>query len=241
LDEQKYPLAGDRWYRIRLAENDLAETLTWILKLEIGEGKAPLPGLKPEHFEYEFGSREKKDYLGLQTEDGTVLLRGKIDRVDVDPSGKFALVIDYKTGKTFNSKKLKNATQLQLLIYLLAVQRNLGLRPLGGHLYALRSGKSSGIHHRENLKEAAISTRKHNQFERAEWDALFADLSVWVARYVRGIRQADIPVRPRDCVAFCSYANLCRIEKWRLDYIYREIEEADRAERKEEPSCLKNA
>ncbi|MEM4266787.1 MAG: PD-(D/E)XK nuclease family protein, partial [Candidatus Nanoarchaeia archaeon] len=70
-----------------------------------------------------------------------ILIRGKIDRIDVTPDGKFALVIDYKTGKRFKASSLENGTCLQLPLYLLAAKNLLGLEPLGGHLYSFCHAK----------------------------------------------------------------------------------------------------
>ncbi len=231
---QKNPLLGDRWYRIELKKLELRQTLSRILEQELVEKITPLPGLVPQYFEYEFGKDEKEPALSLKTEDGEIKFRGKIDRIDADQSGKFGLVIDYKTGKPFSKKSLDQKTQLQLVLYLLAMEQNLKLEPLGAHLYTLNTGKSTGFHHKDNLEKAGIETGKKNKLNTKDWNALFEELSRFIARYVKGIQQAEIPVKPRDCVHFCAYSSLCRIEKWRLDYIYREIKEEDRKLSKEQ-------
>ncbi|MBI4388359.1 MAG: PD-(D/E)XK nuclease family protein [Candidatus Omnitrophica bacterium] len=228
----KYPLLGDRRYRIELSKQKIGKMIDQILTQEIGRKKLPLPNLQPEYFEYAFGF-EGNDSLEVETEEGIIKLRGKIDRIDVDPTRQFALVIDYKTGKKFESKALKNGTALQLPIYLLAIEKLLHLKPLGAHLYQLLSATSTGFHHDDHLKEAAIQTQKKNRFSSSEWDALFEQIIFFLKRFVGGIRNAEIPVKPRDCVRFCSYAGLCRVEKWRLDYMYREIEEEDKKWMKE--------
>lgn len=224
---QNNPLAGDRWYRIELKKLELRQTLFRILEQEIVEKTTPLPGLTPQYFEYEFGKDDKEPALVLETEEGDIKFRGKIDRIDVDGAGKFGLVIDYKTGKPFSTKSLNQNTQLQLPLYLLAMQQNLKLEPLGAHLYTLNTGKSTGFHHKDNLDKAGIDTNKRNKLSAKEWGALFDRLTYFMSRYVRGIQDAEIPVKPRDCVHFCAYSSLCRIEKWRLDYVYREIREED--------------
>jgi hypothetical protein len=62
---------------------------------------------------------------------GTLRFRGAVDRVDLDSSGKVALVLDYKTGSTRAYEALKKdpvdaGRRLQLPIYTLALQRSLG-------------------------------------------------------------------------------------------------------------------
>lgn len=223
----EFPLAGDQWYKIELKKKDILETINEFLVQEISRKKLPLEGLIPSHFEYEFGFDPEKNYLVLQTEAGEVKFRGQIDRVDVDPSGKYALVIDYKTGKLFEKTKLNNGIALQLPLYLMAVKQQLGLEPLGGHLYQLSKMHSSGFHHKEHLDLAGITTKKRNPLSRQEWQDLFDKVIRYVAHYVKGIEEAQITVRPRDCADYCPYSSLCRIEKWRLESIYEEIREED--------------
>lgn len=62
---------------------------------------------------------------------GTLRFRGAVDRVDLDPTGKVALVLDYKTGGTRSYEVLKKdpvdaGRHLQLPIYTLAIQTGLG-------------------------------------------------------------------------------------------------------------------
>ena len=62
---------------------------------------------------------------------GTLSFRGVADRVDLHPSGKLALVLDYKTGSTTSYQSMKDdpvddGKRLQLPIYALALQKSLG-------------------------------------------------------------------------------------------------------------------
>ena len=62
---------------------------------------------------------------------GTLRFRGAVDRVDLDPAGKIALVLDYKTGSAGSYEPLKKdpvdaGRHLQLPIYTLALQKGLG-------------------------------------------------------------------------------------------------------------------
>ncbi len=62
---------------------------------------------------------------------GTLRFRGKVDRVDVDASGKEAVVLDYKTGSAYGYKDLAKdplarGRKLQLPLYAAAVQAALG-------------------------------------------------------------------------------------------------------------------
>ena len=224
------PLAGDRRYRIELKKAKMEEWLVRMVEKEITEG-SPLEPLRPRHFEFEFGFR--KDYLKLHDpflED--LKLRGKIDRVDVDPAGKSALVIDYKTGAEFKQSALDFGTALQLPLYLVAVQQRLGLKPLGGEIYRINKAESKGFYSKEALGEFGIDPgRSKSVFERKDFDEVIQRAVRFSFKYAEGIRRAEIPVRPRDCDKYCPFSSVCRIEKWRLRLIQREIQEEDRRQK----------
>ena len=219
---QEEPLRGERYYKIELERKKMQEMIIQILRVELIEKKPPIAGLVPAYFEYEF-----KDLI-LKGERREIMLRGKIDRIDLDSEGKYGLVIDYKTGKKFNAKFLKNGVLLQLPFYLIAAREKLGLKPLGGHLYSLSKTASTGFHHKDNLAEAGIATRKGSHFPGKEFDEVIHRSIRFAEKFVGGIEHAEIPVKPRDCVSYCPYSAVCRIEKWRLEHIYREIDKEDR-------------
>jgi len=224
---QDHPLSGERWYRIQLKKKELMAIIERVIQFEFFDHQPPLPDLRPEFFEYEFGKNGLKDALAVTASHQTVYFRGKIDRIDVDASGRYALVIDYKSGKTFNRSALDNGTELQLPIYLMAVSQQLELLPLGAHLYQLSGAYSTGFHHRDHLAAAGIVTHKRNQFDRETWEKLFDRLRVLTVYLTSQIREAKIPVEPRDCVRFCPYGSVCRVDKWKLDRIYKEVKMQD--------------
>lgn len=215
------PLTGDRYYRIELERKKMQGMIVQILKTELVEERPPVAGLIPTYFEYEFQN------LILKGETREIVLRGKIDRIDVDPEGTYALVIDYKTGKQFKLSFLENGSLLQLPLYLIAVREKLGLKPLGGHLYSLARASSSGFHHKDNMVQAGLRTQKRNHFSENEFEELLKRSIQFTEKFAKEIEHAEIPVKPRDCVSYCPYSAVCRIEKWRLAHIYREIAEKD--------------
>ena len=79
----------------------------------------------------------------LDPANGSLELRGKIDRVDLDPAGN-AMLVDYKSGgKKFNLGKFVHGLDLQLVAYLLAVRNATlngagPLHPIGAFYYPLR-------------------------------------------------------------------------------------------------------
>jgi ATP-dependent helicase/DNAse subunit B len=218
---EEEPLRGDRYYKIELERKNMMEMIFQVLQTELIEKKPPISGLEPAYFEYAF------EDLSLKGKNRTIRLRGKIDRIDTDPNGRYGLVIDYKTGKQFKMSFLEKGVFLQLPFYLIAAREKLGLKPLGGHLYSLAQAKSSGFHNEEHLKEAGILTRKGNRLNGKDFEKYMEHSVLFAERFVGEIEDAKIPVRPRDCVSYCPYSAVCRIEKWRLDHLYQEIAEED--------------
>ena len=100
---------------------------------------AEAEGYVPAHFEVCFGQRPREGEGELGSTEGVVfdlgegsgqmVLRGKIDRIDVRADGGAARVLDYKTGSLQGAPKgnsFAGGTALQLPLYLRAAQKLLG-------------------------------------------------------------------------------------------------------------------
>ena len=95
-------------------------------------------GVTPHLIEARFGFQRSSDgEPGLEAAEreipgvGNLRFRGVVDRVDLNPSSKFALVLDYKTGGAGSYQAVKKdpvdaGRRLQLPIYTLALQKSLG-------------------------------------------------------------------------------------------------------------------
>jgi ATP-dependent helicase/DNAse subunit B len=92
---------------------------------------------EPAELELEFGFGESGGPVEIE---GGLRLRGRIDRVDVKDD--LALVIDYKTGRSVDRYKVASwepENRFQAALYMLVVERLLGLRAAGGVYVALAS------------------------------------------------------------------------------------------------------
>ncbi len=84
--------------------------------------------------------------LTLDTARGKLLLRGKIDRIDLvkTDAGNFVRVVDYKSGtKTFSLTELFYGLNIQLMVYLMAVKsmynaRGTDVVPAGGLYFGIK-------------------------------------------------------------------------------------------------------
>jgi DNA helicase-2/ATP-dependent DNA helicase PcrA len=85
---------------------------------------------------------------------GTVKVRGRVDRIDRHPDGRFE-VIDYKTGRA-ESKKAYATENLQLPIYAMAMREHFKLPLKAATIYALKDKKRITLNVGEDLTEDAI-------------------------------------------------------------------------------------
>ena len=84
----------------------------------------------PTHFEVSFGG--PKDDLGPLRLSADVAVAGRIDRIDVAPGGRDALVYDYKGRTTTDGSHWVDERKWQVALYLIAVRELLELQPAGG-------------------------------------------------------------------------------------------------------------
>lgn len=196
------PLAAEPVYRQRYLLEEMKRTLAVFVRREAEYAAGA--GLVPGHFELEFGrTREGKPAPLPYLELGKGLrVGGIIDRVDVSADGRQGYVIDYKLGFRDLQKKIDKGLEVQLPVYLLAVEKLLKLEPLGAELRFLQPGKSKALE-RESVPGLMRETEKR------------------VAQASAGIRGGDIAVRSKSC-EYCDFESVCRFEKWKL--IYSEVD-----------------
>jgi len=111
-------------------------------------------------------------------------LRGKIDRLDVLEQG--VEIIDYKTGAVKTS--LRPEDKKQLLIYQLAVEEVLGLKPVKLTYYYLDQGKSLSF----------LGTAKDKEKEKEN-----------VVETIEKIKRSNFPSTPGWQCEWCDFKNIC--------------------------------
>ena len=161
--------------------------------------------------------------LPVLTSEGerTVRFTGSIDRVDVLEAGgeTLGVAFDYKTGKSseFYAKAMLDGTDLQLRLYLLAMERLWGITPVG----AIYAGFGDGI--RRGAVRADVAERVGGLD--GEW-VRFMEADQW-SEFVHGetlrlleptidrLVRLDIVAMPRggDC-GFCELQPLCRYDRY---------------------------
>lgn len=145
--------------------------------------------------EWDFGSETEAIIRGNQ---GTIKLRGRIDRVDYNDSTKEMLVVDYKSGKEGSIvSKIKSGHHLQIPLYILVAQQTFpDVVVVGGLLFFLRSAdRTNGM-----MKSAVAKTkyeidgRKATSLKDDKWNELLSLAAEHAVGYSRVIESGKIPL-----------------------------------------------
>lgn len=175
------PLFSLQKKRIERTLDSFLEMEAAILKKEEG----PLP----ERYEWRFGDGKTPPLEIEVMGEKPILIKGRVDRIDVDRKRKRFLVIDYKTGS-------RRKTPLAIPLYLLAVRTILlpGFQPAGGVLFYLSD-----------------MTKEEWPVAGPEGDGLFAETEEKVRGIVGEMRKGIFPSREESCEPFCPFRDICRM------------------------------
>jgi ATP-dependent helicase/DNAse subunit B len=174
-------------------------------------------GWEPSRLELRFGFADDEDSLPplqLGEHEDRISVRGAIDRVDVAPDARRAVVRDYKSGgarSEYQGGRWSSEQRLQVALYMLAVRQLLGLeavaglyQPLGGRDLRARGVFLEG----EPVGGQLVATdgRDRQGLEDGLQDA--ADRAVSLARR---LRSGDLKPCPETCSRDgCAYPGICR-------------------------------
>ncbi len=168
--------------------------------------------LEPRWLEVGFGFDDEEDCLpALDLGDG-VMLRGRIDRIDVLPGGEAAVVYDYKGARVTPGARWIEDGKIQLALYMRAAEQLLGLRVVGG-LYQPLGG--ADLRARGVLDVGAgvgVECVRTDLMEAAEIDALVQEALALARAAAAQAVAGEIEARPLTC-AFsggCSHPAICR-------------------------------
>jgi RecB family exonuclease len=201
---------GVRAAALRAIEADLRR----YLEHEAGAGCS----WTPEGLELRFGFEdEERESLGpLELGEG-VALRGVIDRLDVEPmGGTRAIVRDYKSGSARSehpAARWQPDRQLQVALYMLAVQRLLGLEPVAGVYQPLGGAdlRARGMF----LKGAPVGrcVVSNDARDAAELEQALEDARQRAISLARRLRSGELTPCPQTCSkGGCLYPGICRVE-----------------------------
>ncbi|MEW9668485.1 PD-(D/E)XK nuclease family protein [Ammoniphilus sp. 3BR4] len=174
------------------------------------------------HLEKEIMKELHIELDGTQT---TLMIRGKIDRVDWDGTG--FTVYDYKSGKSVSiqlEKEATNGLKLQLLMYIWALEEEFGgARAYGGSYISMKDPGRRASNAVWDGKHAG----KGSKFKVSGWANKEKDMDANTIFNKYGIKkrigelwkgmQSDFSVKPLRCSKSCVYKPVCRITKSQLE------------------------
>jgi RecB family exonuclease len=140
-------------------------------------------------------------------------LRGRIDRVDMSDGGE-AVVYDYKGSRAPAGARWIRDGNLQVALYMKAVEQLLGRRVVGG-FYQPLSGedlRARGVLDRDAGLELDCVTP--DVCEREELQELLADAVAAAREVAAQAGRGELEARPETC-AFrggCMYPTICRCD-----------------------------
>jgi ATP-dependent helicase/DNAse subunit B len=216
----------------RATERDL-DRLEALLRSELTLLQAPGVA-QPEFAELAFGedmdedsvrhdsSRREAFEMQVPTSTGerTVRFRGSIDRVDVVTidGQRYGVVIDYKTGRTSEryAKAMMAGDDLQLRLYLLALERFWNITPVGALYLGFGDGVRRGALRADFAgRVAGIEDKAVKLLDATAWDEFVGGTSVRITGLVDRLVRFDVTPEPRnhDC-GFCDLQKICRYDRW---------------------------
>ncbi len=174
---------------------------------------------RPERLELRFGFAGEDGSLPalvLGGEEGEpVLLRGVIDRIDVDPTGsRAAIVRDYKSGSTrieHQAGRWRSERRFQVGLYMLAVRELLGLDPVAGFYQPLggRELRARGAYRRGAAPGARLFAADGREAE--ELDDLLEGVRADAVAVALRLRTGVLAPCPETCSRDgCRYPGICR-------------------------------
>jgi ATP-dependent helicase/nuclease subunit B len=166
--------------------------------------------LEPTHFELEFGFGGG-DALPALDLGGGVMLRGRIDRIDVAPGGE-AVVYDYKGASVTPGARWIADGKVQLALYMRAAEQLLGLRVVGGFYQPLGGSDLRARGALDGDAKVGLECVRTDLLDAPALSSLVAE-AIEIARDAAEQASAGaIRARPRTCsyLGGCSHPAICR-------------------------------
>jgi hypothetical protein len=172
---------------------------------------------RPDLLERGFGMEDEDDPGPLKLTDDLVL-RGSIDRIDVAPDGRAAVVRDYKTSSAVTAgASFEKEGKLQAPLYMLAARELLDLEPIAGlyqPLGAYRDRRPRGIALRDPRLEG-LSLVHTDLMDEERFDAELMRAHATAVAAAGAMRGGAIGRDPLGgtCPRWCTFQTICRLER----------------------------
>lgn len=157
--------------------------------------------------------------LLLNVTDGgpPVAICGTLDRVDLDTTGRLALVLDYKLGKPPEHSEIARGQSLQMPLYLLAMERVFGKVGAVACYDSPREPGRPRFHRSEHVSQRQFAplTPLDNApavvpLNRGQYADLLKTAEATAIRLARSIVDGNIEATPGEPCRACAYKDVCR-------------------------------
>jgi ATP-dependent helicase/DNAse subunit B len=183
------------------------------------------PPAESLHFELAFGMKHgaafgrqdpesRTEPAAIPTPAGTVLIRGKIDRLDrVSLDGEERLlVVDYKTGKLPRPGDILEGRNVQIPLYAAAAAEMMGQPCIGGAFHGI--GREIRQRWFAAIKPAKAGGMEAND----DYPAQLSGVLEIVGQFVEAIRAGRFDLFPvHECPGYCPFRRICQFSQARAE------------------------
>ena len=180
-------------------------------------GDAASPGIVISGRVYDPASSPHPLLLNVTDGGAPVAICGTLDRVDLDASGRRALIMDYKLGSPPEYGAIQRGQSLQMPLYLLAVERVFNKV---GAVACYDSARETGrrrFHRSEHVSQRQFSPLAPLEdgtmvtpLNRSQYADLLKTAEATAIRLARAIVDGNIEATPGDHCRACAYRDVCR-------------------------------
>jgi ATP-dependent helicase/nuclease subunit B len=167
--------------------------------------------LEPTHFELEFGFDGGGEALPALDLGGGVMLRGRVDRIDLAPGGG-AVVYDYKGASVTPGARWIADGKVQLALYMRAAEQLLGLRVVGGFYQPLAGADLRARGALDGDAKVGLRCVRTDLLDAPGLSSLVAEAIELAREAAAQAITGAIQARPRTCsyLGGCSHPAICR-------------------------------
>lgn len=141
---------------------DICSRVAWAMIGQVRRGR-----IREMYFEQPFARGAQLPPIRVTAGEHEVLIKGKIDRIDVlDLPESAVRIIDYKTGgDAVDVEQIRSGYKLQLMLYLKAATQNRGMQPAGVFLFKIREIDADADARTVVPGEAAVEERMEDAYK----------------------------------------------------------------------------
>jgi ATP-dependent helicase/DNAse subunit B len=191
-----------------------AELLRY-LRTEAADGSAWPPIVTELRFGLDADSEQAMPPVVLDSGEEQALLSGIVDRVDADPSDPTRVIVrDYKSGakrETWPAARWVGDRQLQVALYMIAVQRLLQARPVAGFYQPLAGEdlRPRGVY--EEGVRVGVGAVSRDAVSEMELEQLLREVEDEAVALAATLRRGELTPCPERCTpdGTCRFPGIC--------------------------------